>query len=228
MARDSYTRYPRPILWLVPGGEITLEGSGGDGDSRFGVSVEPFYISKFPITNEQFTAFDEDFERSACSAGDSDPATGVSFEMALAYCEWYAGVSRKPMRLPNEVEWEYACRSDSSGKELVGDEPEAVDAHLWHRGNSSERVPKLDDKKANGFGLFGMLGGVWEWTSPPYRAATVDGAASRSVVPVGNRVAKGGSFRVAADHICCAIRRVETPGSRCDDVGFRIVKSFRR
>ncbi len=210
MRRDSYTRYPRPILWLVRGGTATIGGEEDDARPRFEVGVEPFYIGKFPVTNEQFEAFDPGFERSGVSAGDKDPATGVSFEAAQAYCEWYAGVSRKPMRLPTEVEWEYACRGDAAAAPAAGD--------LWHAGNSEGRVHRLDAMPANELGLYGMLGGVWEWTDSPFGD---DGSAP------GERVLRGGSFRVDGAEITCSLRRTEDPAACRDDVGFRIVKSFR-
>ncbi len=224
MLRDSYTRYPRPILWLIRGGTPTIGGTEDDARPAFEVDVEPFYIGKFPVTNEQFEAFDPGFERSAVSAGDTDPAAGVSFEAAAAYCEWYAGVARKPMRLPTEVEWEYACQGVT--EETAGDEWDAGET-MWHAGNSSGRVGRLDAKKANGFGLYGMLGGVWEWTSSLYRPyPLVEPFGAPGDVP-GARVLRGGSFRLPREGICCSLRRGESPSTRLDDAGFRIVKSFR-
>lgn len=227
MARDSYTRYPRPLLWLVHGGTIAIGGPEVDAQPRFAAAVEPFYIGKFPVTNEQFEAFDPGFERSPLSAGDRDPAAGVRYSAAAAYCEWYAGVSRKPMRLPTEVEWEYACRSGSPERYFSGADPLAAEAHVWHRGNSPDRMPELDGKQANDFGLYGMLGGVWEWTSSRFRAYPLaEPYGGKGAVP-GARVLRGGSVRLGLDEISCSLRRAAHPGERPGDAGFRIVKSFR-
>ncbi len=226
MARDSYTRYPRPILWLVEGGTVTIGGAEADARPTFEVAVEPFYVGKLPVTNEQFEAFDPGFERSPLSAGDTDPAAGVSFEAAAAYCEWYAGVTRKPMRLPTEVEWEYACRAGSPESWFSGPDPEVAGAHVWHRGNSPDRMPELDGKRANEFGLYGMLGGVWEWTGSRYRTYPLTEPHRRRSALPGDRVLRGGSVRLGLDEISCSLRRAEKPTARPDDVGFRIVKSF--
>lgn len=227
--RHSYTRYPRPILWLVRGGKVTIGGAEKDARPRFEVRVEPFYIGKLPVTNEQFEAYDPGFERSPASAGDRDPATGVSFEAAAAYCRWYAAVARKPMRLPTEVEWEYACRGGTSGRTPFGDTPaEAeVDDHMWHAGNSGRRVGRLDAKRANDYGLYGMLGGVWEWTGSRYRPYPLAEPFGDDDSLPGRRVLRGGSFSLAGSEISCSLRRAEDPAARRDDVGFRIVKSFR-
>ncbi len=204
----SYAHVPRTILWLVPGGEMELDGRLAP--------VEPFYLSKWPITNEQFEAFAPDHRRSPLSSGDRDLATGVSFQQADAYCRWYAELSRKPMRLPTEVEWRYACR----GAELAGDAPsrcaapESVDRSCWHAGNSGGRVQPPERLTANGFGLHGMLGGVWEWV-----ASDANGAEDR-------RTLCGGSFRLAASELHCELARRES-ASFADDTGFRVARSFR-
>ena len=215
-----YTAYPRPILWLVPGGEVTV---GGDSDSALGrtmASVEPFYLSKLPVTNEQLEAFEPGRVRAAAAPGDRDPAVGVSWDEAAAYCAWYAEVARKPIRLPGEVEWEHACRAGAAGRWFFGEEEAAAEAYVWHRGNSGAAVPPLDEKKANGFGLHSMLGGVWEWTASAAEAAAGSGEPAR-------RILRGGSFREELGAISCARRRAEPPDARFEDAGFRIAKSLR-
>lgn len=202
MSAEHYTAYPRPILWLVPEGELTA----------------PFYLSKLPVTNEQFEAFDPGFERSALAPGDRDPAVGVSWEDAAEYCAWYAEVARKPIRLPAEEEWEHACRAGAHGRWFFGDDPETAEEFVWHRGNSGEAVPPLDGKRTNGFGLHAMLGGVWEWTASP--AGGGDPSA-----PL--RILRGGSFRTPLDELSCSLRRAEAPDRPVPDAGFRIARSFR-
>jgi formylglycine-generating enzyme required for sulfatase activity len=204
----SYAHVPRTILWLVPGGEIDQGGCT--------VAVEPFYLGKWPITNEQFEAFAPDYRRSPVSPGDRDLATGVNFEQADAYCRWYAEVSRKPMRLPTDVEWRYACRGTERADELPSwcATPESVDRCCWHADNSEGRVQPPEQKAANGFGLHGMLGSVWEWVAP-------DASAGDS------RTLRGGSFRLAAAELDCETARRESADFADDDTGFRVARSFR-
>lgn len=194
---------------MVPGGEIEIDGRP--------VPVEPFYLGKWPITNEQFEAFAPDYRRSTVSPGDRDLATGISFEQADAYGRWYAEVSRKPMRLPTDVEWRYACR----GTERAGDlsswcgTPDPLDRCCWHAGNSSGRVQPPERLAANGFGLHGMLGSVWEWVAPGAN------------IGEGGRTLCGGSFRLPATELHCELEKHEPADFTADDTGFRIARSFR-
>jgi formylglycine-generating enzyme required for sulfatase activity len=202
MARAYYTHFPRTILWLVPGGPFPGEE---------GMEVEPFYLSKLPITNVQLEAFAPDFRRGALSPGDDDPAVGVDLELARAYAAWYAEVSRKPMRLPTVTEWRYACRGGCSDELFC--EPEALGEYAWdaesHPEGETLGVPSLDRRRANPYGLFGLLGGVWEW-------AVEDG---------DGRVC-GGSIHTPRREIHCDLLRLAP--SDLSDVGFRIARGLRR
>ena len=222
--RDAYTRYPRPILWLVQGGTVKIGGSEEDAQPSFEVEVDSFYLSKFPVNNEQYEAFDPGYERSPVSSGDRDPAVGVNWQEASEYCAWYAEVSRKPMRLPSEIEWEHACRGGTTGRTFI--DPDAdPDLYLWHRENSGEEMPRLDANKANPNGFWGMLGGVWEWTSSSARSYPLVG--EDEAPGAARRVLRGGSIRSSREALSCSMRRAEDPRARFDDVGFRIAKSLR-
>jgi len=216
------------MLWLVRGGRVKIGGPGPDAAPAFRAEVRPFYIGKLPVTNLQYEAFDGDFERSPVSPGSDDPAVGVSFRDASGYSEWYARVSCKPMRLPTEVEWEYACRAEATTRYPFGETADDGEQFLWDRRNSEGRVPDLAAKSANGFGLSAMLGGVWEWTASPDRPYPLDPEAESP--PVGSadpRVARGGSFRTDRDEMGCGVRLPLDPETRRDDLGFRIVRSLR-
>jgi formylglycine-generating enzyme required for sulfatase activity len=219
-------------------------GAEEEASPPFEARVESFYISKLPITNEQFQAFDPEFSPARTSPGQQETAVGVSHEEAAAYCRWYAEVARKPMRLPTEVEWEYACKGGSVGCHLHPPE-ESPDSYQWDLENSGEHLPSLAAKKANGFGLFAMLGGVWEWTSStflPYplvgeksvtrttrttRTTAVGEASAGASQPGERKVLRGGSFRTPRTQISPSHRRAAAPTEHFDDVGFRVVKSLR-
>jgi formylglycine-generating enzyme required for sulfatase activity len=204
-APQRYTSFPRPVLWLVPEGELLVRDST--------VAVEPFYLSTLPVTNRQLEAFAGARQRSPAAPDDDDPAIGVDVELAAAYCSWYARIARKAIRLPTEVEWEHACRAGARGRWFWGDDEAAADGWVWHRDNSGERIPRLDAKRSNGFGLHAMLGGVWEWVLGD------DGPALR-----------GGSWRTPLHELGCSERlSPEAAAARgvLGEAGFRIARSLR-
>lgn len=219
---DYYTRYPRTLLWLVRGGEIEVGGEAENALPRSKVEVPSFYISKFPITNRQFQAFDSSFVRSEESYGDDDPAIPINWEQAEAYAAWYAEIARKQIRLPSEVEWEYACRAGSL--KSCPAESDDRDEHIWHAGNSGDRIPPLDAKKANSFGLYAMLGGVWEWTSSDFH---LDPRSAEKRSPHSNqKVLRGGSYRTPLAEISCSLRKGCPPNCAAPCAGFRVVREF--
>lgn len=224
---DSYTRHPRTILWLVREGECTIGDDAVDRAPAFRVRVRSFYLGKRPITNRQYEAFAPDHLRADSSPGDDDPVVGVSFRDAATYCRWYAEISRKPIRLPTEIEWEYACRAGSTTRYFFGNDPMEGDAYLIDAANANGRTTGLASLKPNPFGLQGMLGGVWEWTASlhlPYPAQNDDGR--NDPAAEGPRVLRGGSYRVTRDQLGSSVRRGADPDTRADDVGFRIARTF--
>ena len=219
MRQDRYTRYPRAILWLLRGGTVRIEEPAGR--PAFLANVEPLYIGKEPVSNLQYEALDRDYTRSPVSPGDDDPAVGIDYHAALGYCDWYAEISRKPIRLPTEVEWEYACRGGNTQRYFFGNDPSLADDFIWDSENSAGRVQPFRKKRANPFGLLGMLGGVWEWTSSLHVSFPM-------VESDGRRVLRGGSFLEHRETMGCGVRRAADPELVRDDIGFRIARSFRR
>jgi formylglycine-generating enzyme required for sulfatase activity len=226
MVRDSYTRYPRAILWLLRGGEMIVSGKVAGGREPISITVGPFYIGKIPITNVQLEAFDPSHVRSRFSPEEDGLALGISHDAAAAYCQWYARVSRKPMRLPTEIEWEYACRGGTDARYFFGQDPQQGDSYMWDARNSGGVVRDPREKKPNPFGLLGMLGSVWEWTTVPADSRSVGEAGGRIEPGTAPGMLRGGSFMVDREQIGYGVRRSGDQKTSLEDVGFRIVRSF--
>ena len=110
---------------------------------------------------------------------------------------------------------------------FFGDDARAGDDYMWNAQNSGERLPRLADKRANPFGLLGMFGGVWEWTSSlylPYPPTEGDGR--DDLGREGRRVLRGGSFRTDPEQLGSGVRRAAQEDLCRDDIGFRIARSF--
>jgi formylglycine-generating enzyme len=171
------------------------------------------------------------------------PVTCVAYEDAAAFARW-AG-----KRLPTEAEWEWAARGGLVGATYAwGNEwmPKGkAMANTW-RGNFPDRDlrPKgmyrtscVSSYPPNDFGLFDMIGNVWEWTSSWYRSTGDDSVDNRCCSPpadsdddtnpagrIPRRVLKGGSFLCAANYCARyrpAARQPQTIDTASVHIGFR-------
>lgn len=82
-------------------------------------------------------------------------------------------------KLPTDAQWQYACRGNISGYRYSN-----IEDIAWFEGNSNGKLHKVKNKQANEFGLFDMIGNVWEWCFDLYDEKRY-----------GNyRIIRGGSF----------------------------------
>jgi eukaryotic-like serine/threonine-protein kinase len=98
-------------------------------------------------------------------AADDHPVVQVSWEDAVAYCDWLSNRDRVRYRLPTEWEWEWACRAGVGGVALHGDG--AVGDVAWTLHNSGQRPNAVKGKKPNRWGLYDTLGNVHEYAASP-------------------------------------------------------------
>jgi TonB family protein len=133
--------------------------------------------------------------------GDQLPVESVSWSDAANYCAAIGG------RLPTESEWEYAARAGSKESRYG-----SMDAVAWHNGNGGGKTHPVALKQPNAFGLYDMLGNVWEWVEGTYAGTSqkilrggslfVDSRSTRvscrfAVQPPGSAIGRG--FRCAID-----------------------------
>jgi len=148
-------------------------------------------------------------------ADDSSPIVDVIWDEANQYCLWAGG------RLPTEAEWEYAARGGSP-QARYGD----LSTIAWSKDNAGNRTHDVAAKLANGYGLYDMLGNVWEWVSDWYDATYYQNSAPQDPTgPAtgGEKVLRGGSWIVDPKLLRASDRYSIKPNARSDFFGFRCV-----
>jgi formylglycine-generating enzyme required for sulfatase activity len=146
------------------------------------------------------------------------PIAGITDYEAEAYCLWLGAVKNRAIRLPTEVEWEYAACGDDGRPFPWGEifeprfantaEAEVLDA--VDAGSNSHDVSP--------FGVMDMCGNVQQWTSSTYIPLE-----DEAVPPGPLRVARGGSFNDVVFGARASYRRAYPPGFFYPFLGFRIV-----
>lgn len=195
------------------------------------VELAPYQLAALPITQARYAQVTGG--RPSTVQGDQLPVENVSWLDAVRFCNAlsrYEGLapayrlhgdgegvewarSADGYRLPTEAEWEYACRAGTTGPRYG-----RLDEIAWHRGNSQERMQRVGGRQPNAWGLYDMLGNVWEWCWDIYDAE-VYGA---------YRVIRGGGWFDERWSCRASVRRRSHPTFRIDDVGFRIARSVSR
>jgi formylglycine-generating enzyme required for sulfatase activity len=91
------------------------------------------------------------------------PVVGLTCDEARLFCETMSRRLGIAVRLPTEVEWEYACRAGTTSLYFWGDDVRRAVEYAWFDENSGMRVHEAREKRSNPWGLFDMAGNVWEW-----------------------------------------------------------------
>jgi serine/threonine-protein kinase len=145
-------------VWIPPG---TFQMGCSPGDSECYDYEQPshsvnipqgFWMGQTEVTQEAYRRVTgQDPSR---FKGDRLPVEQVNWQEAQAYCEAVG------MRLPTEQEWEYAARAGDASPRYG-----SLEAVAWYNGNSHMQTHEVGQKQPNAWGLYDMLGNVWEWTA---------------------------------------------------------------
>jgi formylglycine-generating enzyme required for sulfatase activity len=214
-------------MTVIPGGCIEMRDDRKK--EKWSVNVEPFLLAKFPVTQELYYEITQ--ESPGTFKGGNLPVESVTWKDAAIFCNKLSVVAglapcyliqevneeicfdtaASGFRLPTEAEWEYACKAGTKG--IRYDE---LDLIAWYKDNSENRTQPVGQKKPNAWGLYDMLGNVWEWCSDIYDSETYG---SYSIF-------RGGGWCDEARSVMATTRRRSHPLKfKIDDLGFRIAKN---
>jgi formylglycine-generating enzyme len=189
------------------------------------VCVNEFYLGKFEVTQEQWGKLMP--ENLSKFSGNSRPVERVSWNDAKIFIKKLnVAENTQKYRLPNEAEWEYAARGGTSTQFYWGEEID--NNYVWYFGTSNYKTQKVGSKKPNPFGLYDILGNVWEWVEDWF--ANDYYAKSPVKNPKGPetgrfKVKRGGSQANLISHIKSHTRYRAKPDKRHHINGFRVAYS---
>jgi formylglycine-generating enzyme required for sulfatase activity len=211
----------------IPSGKIELRDDRIK--QKWTVEIVPFLIAKFPVTQDVY--FDITNETPSTFKGDKRPVETITWKEAVIFCNLlseksglkscYAATDENEeitfdrtangFRLPTEAEWEYACKAGETGIKYG-----ELNNIAWYKDNSSMTSHIVGQKEPNFWGLYDMLGNVWEWCSDIYDE-TVYGS---------YRIFRGGGWADEERSVMATTRRRSHPLKfKIDDLGFRIARN---
>ena len=199
------------------------------------VTIQPFFIGKFAVTQAQYQAILG--EDPANFKGEKRPVEKVSWHQAVEFCDRLSQKTGKKYRLPSEAEWEYACRAGTTtpfsfGETIATDLANYNGNYTYGSGTKGiyrEETKEVDSFPPNGFGLYEMHGNVWEWCADHwhenYQGAPADGSAWIIGGDSDRRLLRGGSWYSNPRNCRSAYRNWNESVNGDNDIGFRLVCS---
>jgi len=213
-------------VWVsIPAGSFEMGCSPGDAECgsdeepRHTVNVSAFRMTETEITQAQYewVTGSNPSHFSGCT---ECPVESVTWYEAKAFCEAIGA------RLPSEAEWEYAARGGTTTRYYCGDDAECLDGIAWYTGNSGSETHSVKGKDANAFGLYDMLGNVWELVEDCWHSDYTGAPSTAEVWSGGDcsyRVVRGGSWYDHGRRLRASNRIVEEPWDVTKYSGFRCV-----
>jgi len=209
----------QPYVW-VPPGNFRMGCSPGDGgcagydeDPAHRVTItKGFWLGKTPVTQAAYRRVTG--KSPSTFEGANLPVETIEWNEADSYCRAIGG------RLPTEAEWEYAARAGTT-TERYGN----IDDIAWYRDNSEKTTHEVGKKQPNAFGLYDMLGNVWQWTADWYGVYLPQDAIDPQGPANGkHRSLRGGAFEGDDRGLRVSMRAVLGAPEHSDDTtGFRCV-----
>jgi hypothetical protein len=222
----------------IDGGTFTMgspasEPGRRDDELSHSVTLAPFYMGKFEVTQKEYEELMEN--NPSGFPGENRPVESISWFDAVAYCNarsekegltpaytlrgrnvtWNRQATG--YRLPTEAEWEFACRTGSSG------------ASISNKANvNTKETVEIGSFEANAWGLYDMVGNVWEWCWDWYGEYSTAAQTNPEGPAEGpGRIVRGGGYYNEGELLRPARRGYDPPTRGVDNLGLRLVRTPR-
>jgi formylglycine-generating enzyme required for sulfatase activity len=224
---------PAIILRRIPAGRFKMGSANGLPHAPEGpehaVEVPAFWMANTPVTREQYQAL-MDHDPSEFRGAADIPVDSVNRLQACEFCLRASAISGKRVRLPSESEWEYACRAGSTTQYHFGDSTTELSTYAWFENNSGCQTASVCGKKPNAWGLYDMIGNVWEWCldswHSDYTGAPCDGSPWLNTTSRQRPYCvRGGAWDMDAFRCRSSYRSYDWQETATSRNGFRVVVS---
>ena len=192
-----------------------------------------FYMGQTEVTQHQWFSIMENKPGPKIQWEQSNwktlPVVAINWFMGKRFVEEINKLDKDYFyRLPSEAEWEYVAREGSNDLRSVP--LDQLEEYAWFIHNSSDIVHPVASKKPNKYGVYDMLGNVWEWVDDWYGPNTY--TKSSRVDPKGpnkglSKVRRGGSFHCPLQLTRPGYRGANRPNIGYEVVGFRLIAEKR-
>ena len=234
-----------PLVWVPPGkflmGSPPTEPGHRANEGPVEVTLTAgFWLGKYEVTQSEWENMMHTTPwrgKKDVLEGDNYPASFISWDDAMKFCErltrYERGEGRLPTgwryTLPTEAQWEYACRAGTATAFSFGDDAALFGDYGWCDGNTVRRsepfAHAIGQKQPNAWGLCDMHGNVYEWCRD--RGDSAIGRLPGGIDPQGpatgsRRADRGGGWEDPASKARSASRDFSPPDERNDDLGFRL------
>jgi len=245
-----------PDMVVIPPGAFTMGTSTAEAE-RLGIAPtsrtlpwqQPqhrvvlrytFALAATPVTRAEYAMFAREagagvagssWESPGIRQGDSDPVVRVTWREATAYVSWLAARTGKPYRLPTEAEWEYAARGGTTTAYWWGDAAGVNHTVCDDCGSAwdGKGTAPVRSFPPNPFGLYDMLGEVFQWNVDCWHENYLEAPADGSAWMTGDctlHTARGGSWNLDSRIARAAQRSRDGVDYDGYMVGFRVARDL--
>ena len=213
-----------PAMVFVKGGTFIMGNGAENKKWAHAETVADFSMSRYEVTVGEYKTFCTATGRAMPETpywgwNDHHPMVNVSYNDAIAYCQWLSKILGVTYRLPTEAEWEFAANGGTQSKGYTYAGGNDINQVAWYYKNANYQMQAVGQKKPNELGLFDMTGNAWEWCSDWYVGTSVAG----KITEGSHRVLKGGSSMSFETNSTNIQRNYRATNRAIYSAGFRLV-----
>jgi formylglycine-generating enzyme required for sulfatase activity len=191
-----------------------------------------FYIGKYEVTIGEYLQFAKEIKSrfpkwwkkekqySNICFEETCPITGVSWEDAVAYAEWLSKTRGEKYRLPTETEWEYVAKAGLNLER--GFMNGKLEDFSWFSENSGGTIHPVGQKNPNPFGVYDIIGNVWEYCADSYNRNYLTKKSSTF------KSMRGGDWKTKRPYLRSSNRAKYHKDKKSSSIGFRLVKEIKK